>query len=245
LGLNPDGDFGQNTENAVKSWQTKNGLTPDGVIGDGSWGKLFPTKPSNIDLNKLKGHIPDNVIAQIPGVMEKFGVNTVLRLSHFLAQSAHESGNFKAVSENLNYDSNGLKKIFPSYFPGNLSDSYAHKPEMIASRVYGSRMGNGNEASKQGWTFRGRGYLQTTGYSNVKEFSDFIGEDCVSNPDLISTKYPLMSAAFFFKRNNLFSICDKGSSVDVVKELTKRINGGYLGLDDRIAKFNDIFKLLV
>ena len=97
-----------------------------------------------------------------------------MRLAHFLAQCGHESGGFKAVSENLNYSADGLKKIFGKYFPGNLAESYARNPEKIASKVYGGRMGNGDETTKEGWTFRGRGFLQVTGKQNYQILGDFL-----------------------------------------------------------------------
>jgi putative chitinase len=198
-----------------------------------------------MDLTKLKGHVPDTVIAQLPDTIAKFELNTPLRLAHFLAQAAHESGSFKAVTENLNYGAKGLRGIFGKYFPTDAKALlYERKPEKIANLVYGGRMGNGPEASGEGFKFRGRGYLQTTGKENYTKFSKFIGEDCVSNPDLIATKYPLASAAFFFESNKLWSICDKGSSTDVVTQLTKRINGGTIGLADRIKEFNKFYKLL-
>jgi putative chitinase len=149
------------------------------------------------------------------------------------------------VSENLNYSVNGLKKTFGKYFPGNLAESYVKQPEKIASRVYADRMDNGDEASKEGYKFRGRGYTQTTGKSNYKKFSDFIGEDCVANPDLVATKYPLASAGFFFESNKLWSICDKGADDVTVTTLTKRINGGTNGLKDRLEKFKKYHNLLV
>lgn len=111
-------------------------------------------------ITKLKGHIPDGVLTQLESVMNKFEINTPLRLAHFLSQAAHESGGFKFITENLNYSAAGLKTTFPKYFPGNLNEIYARKPEMIASKVYASRMGNGDEKSRDGWTFRGRGYIQ-------------------------------------------------------------------------------------
>lgn len=197
-----------------------------------------------MDITKLKGQIPDIVYDQIGLVIDKFEINTPLRLAHFLAQCSHESGSFKAVSENLNYSSDGLKKIFGKYFPGDLSTQYARNPEKIASRVYGSRMGNGDESTKEGYKFRGRGYIQLTGKSNYQLFSTSIGEDVTTNPDLLSTKYALASAAWFFKKNNLNSISDKGKSDIVVKELTKRINGGYNGLEDRILQTKKFTKLL-
>jgi putative chitinase len=255
LKLTSDGTFGPNTEKAVKEWQTKNGLGSDGIVGDVTWNKMFGgsvvteevriTPVVGLSIEKLKGKVPDSVLAQIPETAIKFNITTNLRLAHFLSQCAHESGGFKAVSENLNYSADGLKKTFGKYFPGNLSESYAKNPEKIAARVYGGRMGNGDESSKEGYKFRGRGYLQTTGKENYTRFTNFIGEDCVSNPDLVATKYPLSSAAFFFTSNKLWSICDKGADVDTITAVTKRVNGGILGLDDRIKEFNKIYHNLL
>jgi putative chitinase len=197
-----------------------------------------------ITIEKLKGHVPDTVYNQIADTASKFNITTNLRLSHFLAQCAHESGNFKAVNENLNYSKDGLVKIFPKYFPGNLAESYARNPEKIASRVYGSRMGNGDETTKEGYKFRGRGFIQLTGKNNYTNFTKFIGEDCVANPDLVSTKYPLASAAFFFESNKLWSICDKGADVETVTAVTKRVNGGTIGLNHRLQEFKKIYSLL-
>jgi putative chitinase len=197
-----------------------------------------------MDIQKLKGHIPDTVLAQIPSVMEKFKIDTPLELAHFLAQCGHESGNFKAVSENLNYSADGLKKIFPKYFPGNLNESYARKPEAIASRVYASRMGNGNEASKEGFRFRGRGYIQLTGKENYAAFDKFVEDDILANPDLVATKYPLLSAAWFFSKNKLNEIASKGADDATVTAVTKRVNGGTIGLADRIKHFKEFYALL-
>ena len=197
-----------------------------------------------MDIQKLKGHVPDSVLAQIPMVVTKFGMDTSLEMAHFLAQCAHESGNFKAVTENLNYSADGLKKIFPKYFPGNLNESYARKPEAIASRVYASRMGNGDEASKEGFKFRGRGYIQLTGKANYTEFDKFVEDDIVNNPDLVATKYPLLSAAWFFHKNNLNAISAKGADDATVTAVTKRVNGGTIGLPDRIKHFKHFYSLL-
>ena len=198
----------------------------------------------SLNLEKLKGHVPDSVIAQIPDTAAKFNITTPLRLAHFLAQCAHESGNFKAISENLNYSADGLKKIFPKYFPGTLSESYARNPEKIASRVYGGRMGNGDETTKEGFKFRGRGFIQLTGKQNYTNFTKFIGEDCVANPDLVSSKYPLASAAFFFNSNKLWEICDKGADDATVTAVTKRVNGGTIGLAQRISEFKKFYSYL-
>ena len=188
--------------------------------------------------NKLSTKVPLQVMDEMASTMEKFNINTPLRLAHFLAQCSHESGNFKLVKENLNYSAQGLRATFSKYFPTDaIARQYERQPQKIGNRVYADRMGNGNEASGDGFKFCGRGYIQLTGKSNYKEFSDFIGEDCVANPDLIATKYPLTSAGFFFNKNNLWVICDRGNTKEVVTSVTKRVNGGTHGLDDRIAKF--------
>ena len=256
LGLAADGDFGPGTEAKLKAWQTANGLTADGVAGPATLAKLgivesaapaaAPTAipASAFKLDKLKGHVPDAVIAQIPDTAAKFGITNVLRLAHFLSQCGHESGGFKAVNENLNYSADGLKKIFPKYFPGNISESYARNPEKIAAKVYGGRMGNGDEASKEGWKFRGRGYIQLTGKSNYTAFDKLVEEDIIANPDLVATKYPLSSAAFFFQSNGLWSICDKGADDATVTAVTKRVNGGTIGLADRLKHFKEYYSLL-
>ena len=185
------------------------------------------------------------IMGEVFSIVEKFNITNHLRLAHFLSQCAHESGNFKLLTENLNYSADGLLKIFPKYFKDKATaDAYARKPEKIGSRVYANRMGNGDEASGEGYKFRGRGYIQLTGKDNYKQFSDFIGDDVVANPDLVATKYPLTSAAFFFNKNGLWTICDKGDTTDVVTLVTKRVNGGTHGLDDRISKFNTFNTLL-
>ena len=257
LGLVADGNFGPGTEKAIKEWQTKNGLTADGIIGPASLEKLglkiavatikedvLIPKSGPIDLGKLKGHIPEAVIVQIPTVMEKFQINTPLRLAHFLAQCGHESGGFKATQENLNYSADGLKKIFPKYFPGNLAESYARNPEKIASKVYGGRMGNGKEETKEGYKFRGRGYIQLTGKENYTSFAKSIGEDTVANPDLVATKYALASAGWFFSKNGLNAIADRGADDATITAVTKRVNGGTIGLPDRIKHFKEYYHLL-
>ena len=251
LGLPINGTFDVSVDKALKAWQKTNGLKDDGLAGPVTLKKMgillesdlaVPSSP--FKLEKLKGHVPDSVIAQIPDNAAKFGITNVLRLAHFLAQCGHESGGFKAVSENLNYSADGLKKIFGKYFPGNLNESYARQPEKIASRVYGSRMGNGDEASKEGWKFRGRGYIQLTGKSNYESFDKIVEDDIISNPDLVATKFPLMSAAFFFNKNGLWSICDKGATDDIVKKVTLRVNGGQIGILDRIKHFKEYYNLL-
>jgi putative chitinase len=162
---------------------------------------------------------------------------TPVRAAHFFAQTAHETGGFKAFSENLNYSAQGLQGIFGKYFPGNLEESYARQPEKIANRVYADRMGNGNEASGDGWKYRGRGALQLTGKANYQAFADYLkNPEVLSNPDLVATTYAFESAMFFFDKNKLWSICDQGVNDAAILALTKRINGGTHGLEDRNAK---------
>lgn len=196
-----------------------------------------------MDIEKLRGKVPDSVLDQIPDTISKFEINTPLRLAHFLAQCAHESGGFKITSENLNYSAEGLKKTFPKYFPETLSESYARKPEKIASRVYGGRMGNGDESTKEGYKFRGRGYIQLTGKNNYIAFGKIIKEDLVSSPDLVATTYPLLSAAWFFSKNCLKK-CDAGETDAIITSVTKCVNGGTIGLDDRIKYFKKYYDLL-
>ena len=265
LGVDPIGNFGPATEAAVKAWQAKNGLVADGIVGDGTWSKLMgtptplapapaaapagplgnPTAPGSLKLDKLKGHIPDAVIAQIPDTAAKFGINTPLRLAHFLAQCGHESGGFRAVQENLNYSAKGLNGIFKKYFPTEAAAAaYARNPAKIAAKVYGGRMGNGPEATGEGYKFRGRGYIQLTGKDNYKAFGTAIGEDMTANPDKVATHYPLLSAAWFFSKNGLHKIADEGSTDLVVTKITKRVNGGTIGLPDRIKHFKEYYSLL-
>ena len=198
-----------------------------------------------MNLDKLKGHIPDSVISQIPDTMQKFELNTPLRLAHFSAQCGHESGGFKATSENLNYGAKGLLSIFKKYFPTEAkAKEYERKPEKIANLVYGGRMGNGPEASGEGFKFRGRGYIQLTGKDNYKAFDAVVPEDILAAPDLVASKYPLLSAAWFFHKNGLHKIADGGATDAVVTSVTKRVNGGTIGLADRIKHFKEYHNLL-
>ena len=270
LGVDAIGKFGPKTEAALIAWQKANGLQADGIAGPFTLSKLgiealpqtAPAPPaavvaaqapaveipsnSGFKLHNLKGHIPDAVIAQIPDTAARFGITTPLRLAHFLAQCGHESGGFKAVRENLNYSAKGLMGIFKKYFPNaKIALQYERKPEKIASLVYGNRMGNGPESSMDGFTYRGRGYIQLTGKSNYSLFDKTVPENIVADPDLVATKYPLASAAFFFNNNKLWAICDRGADVATVTAVTKRVNGGTIGLPDRIKHFNEYYKLLV
>ncbi len=198
-----------------------------------------------LKLEKLKGHIPDAVIAQIPDTAKRFEINTPLRLAHFLAQCGHESGGFKATQENLNYSANGLRGIFSKYFKeAGLAESYQRNPQKIASRVYGGRMGNGPESTGDGYKFRGRGYIQLTGKDNYTAFGKAIGVDILANPDLVATKYPLLSAAWYWNSRKLNAVADQGATDAVVTKATKLVNGGTIGLADRIKHFKEFHHLL-
>ena len=261
LGVDPIGKFGPKTEAAVKAWQSANGLTADGIVGDGTWGKLFTestvsaptviTEPApvanvgGLKLEKLKGHIPDAVIKQIPDTAAKFQINTPLRLAHFLAQCGHESGGFRLTKENLNYSAKGLAGTFKKYFPTEAAAKpYERQPVKIANKVYGGRMGNGPESSGDGSKFCGRGYIQLTGKDNYTAFGKSINEDMTVNPDKVASDYALLSAAWFFNKNGLHKMADEGASDTVVTKITKRVNGGTIGLADRIKHFKEYYSLL-
>lgn len=195
---------------SLKNLQEKIGVTADGAFGPNTMKKAM-------EFYKL----------------------TPVRAAHFFAQTAHESGNFKAFSENLNYSADGLNKIFPKYFrnAGRDANAFARNPEKIANVVYASRMGNGDIASGDGWKFRGRGALQLTGKSNYEAFAKYLGNnEVMENPDLVATKYAFESAMFFFDKNKLWSICDQGINDAAILALTRRINGGTHGLADRNQK---------
>lgn len=167
--------------------------------------------------------------------MREFNISNPFRLAHFLAQTAHESGNFKHVRENLNYSADALLRVFPKYFTKDTATIHARKPEQIANIVYANRMGN--NLPGDGWKYRGRGFCMLTGKSNYKAFSDFIKDTTIMiNPDLVATKYPLTSAAWFFEKRGLWKICDEGFGDNVVLRVSRIINGGTIGLADRRSK---------
>jgi len=259
LHLDPVGNFGPKTEEAVKIWQAAHGLTADGIVGDKTWAMIMGeeqhpqvqqqavvvSNSTGLKLEKLKGHIPDAVIAMIPAVAQKFQIDSALRLAHFLAQCGHESGGFRLTKENLNYSAKGLMGIFKKYFPTEaLANQYARQPEKIANKVYGGRMGNGPESSGDGAKFCGRGYIQLTGKDNYTAFGKSIGEDMTANPDKVASTYALLSAAWFFTKNGLHKMADGGATDQVVTSITKRVNGGTIGLADRIKHFKEYYHLL-
>jgi putative chitinase len=207
---------------------------------------------SNV-LALFKGCIANKIVYQLPSIA---AITNPLRLAHFLAQCAHESGHFNRTIENLNYsDVNRIVKIFRHdcdldhdrvIEPHEIeaAKKYVKNPQALANFVYANQNGNGDEASGDGYTFRGRGYIQLTGKSNYARFGEFVGADTVSNPDLVASQYPLASAGFYFDLNDIWSVCDRGSSGDVITAVTKKVNGGKNGLPERTKLFNDYYALL-
>jgi putative chitinase len=168
---------------------------------------------------KLITTLPKQVLDELPSVIDTFKINNPLVLAHFLAQCAQ-----------------GLLKTFPRYFSKDTAEIAARKPELIANIVYSNRGGNGDRQSGHGWLYRGRGYLQLTLRDNYKSFGEYIGDDLLKNPDQVATKYPLLSAAWFFEVKVLWNLAARDASDETIKHLTRRINGGFNGLADRISK---------
>lgn len=192
----------------------------------------------------LKNHAKEANIAKyadlLAELMPKYEIDTPLRQRHFLAQLLHESGGLSAVRENLNYSAEGLLKTFPKYFPTTaLAVQYARQPELIANQVYANRIGNGTVASGDGWRFIGRGLIQTTGRSNYTKTSQALfGDDrLLTQPHLLEEpRYAVESACYFWKANNLNTLADKND----IEGVTRRINGGFNGLNERRIYFNTI-----
>jgi putative chitinase len=190
--------------------------------------------------NKHVNEWYDAMVIQLP----QFLVITPERVAAFVAQCAHESADFTVLSENLNYSADGLMKLFSKYFPNGAKD-FHRQPQKIANRIYANRMGNGPEESGEGYKFRGRGPIQLTGKSNYQKFaSDFFEdpETVINDPDLVTDDVPtsLYSALWFWNKNNLNKYADAGD----IKGMTKVINGGYIGLEDRIKHYNHAIDVL-
>ena len=190
---------------------------------------------------QLKEMIPKNPYVDqwfhaLSEILPEYDINTPQRVAAFLAQCAHESGGFIFLKENLNYKAASLRKVFPKYFPDDaIAAQYANKPEKIANRVYANRMGNGDEASGDGWKYCGRGLIQLTGKDNYTFFAASIDVDIAEATEYLETfEGAVQSACFFWDQNNLNQWADKGD----ILTLTKRINGGTIGLDDRIKHYN-------
>lgn len=197
-----------------------------------------------MNLTKLKGKIPQSVLDELPIIMGKYKIDTPKRMAHFLGNCHHESGGFKRVEENLNYTSpERIVQIFKSDFDRNkdrIIDTtelekakvLAGKPKELANFVYQLQNGNGNEASGDGWNFRGRAYIQLTGRANYKAFSEAVGDDCVKYPDLVAFKYALSASAWFFSKG--VTKCDAGVDYATCEIVCRFVNGGTHGLDKRI-----------
>lgn len=204
-----------------------------------------------ITVQQFKELFPKNVNAQewvdaMNDILPDFEINTPKRVAAFLAQCGHESGGFMTLKENLNYSADGLRNIFGKYFPDvNSAQSYARQPERIANKVYANRMGNGPESSGDGWKYRGRGPIQLTGKDNYRAFATDYFEDpetLLNDPDLLIDHIPtsLLAAVWFWQKNKLNDQADSGD----IKLMTKKINGGYIGLEDRIKHYNHALHVL-
>lgn len=171
----------------------------------------------------------------------KFEINTPERVAGFLAQIGHESGGFRFTSENLNYRAEALTRVWPSRFPPGIAESYAMQPEKIANRAYADRMGNGDEASGDGWKYRGRGLIQLTGADNYASFSLDADNEALSDPDSVAEpELAALSAGWFWKKNGLNALADNRDIVG----MTRRINGGTNGLDDRQMRYSRLISVL-
>lgn len=188
----------------------------------------------------LQESLPPLVFEQLTDCITKFNINNRLRLAHFLGQCAHESRGFTRYYENLNYDMSRLIAVFPKYFQGVDMDKYIGSPQAIANRVYADRMGNGDESSGDGYRYRGRGFIQLTGKNNYAAFDKVVPDNILMNPDLVAIKYPLLSAAWFWDHvgANVPAGQDDGTSV------TKKINGGTNGLEDRLKRTSYFYRLI-
>ena len=186
-------------------------------------------------LQKKIGVTADGVFGKntLKAARDYFGLSD-LEAAHFFGQCSHETGGFRLFSENLNYSADALMRVFPKYFNKVSAVQYARLPERIANRVYANRMGNGDEASGDGHRYRGRGALQLTGKSNYKDFADWLGKSI--DPGAVADEYAFDSAKYYFDRNRLWSVCNEGVGDTVIAVLTRKINGGIHGLDDRKAK---------
>jgi putative chitinase len=202
---------------ALKMLQAKCGVTPDGAFGPNTARAIA----AHYKLDPKRG-------------------------AHLLGQAAHESMNFLVSEENLNYRASTMCRVWPSRFASEAeAEPYAMNAEKLANKVYSGRMGNGPESSGDGWKYAGKGFIQLTGKDNTRAFAEHIGRDgLVDDPSPIADELAMDSAIFFFEKNGLFSIADEGVTDDVIKRITKRVNGGYHGLDDRMDKTKKIYQWL-
>lgn len=197
-----------------------------------------------MDIDKLLGVIPTKVVHELPAVIEKYDINTPLRLAHFLAQCAHESAGFTKVYEDLRYKPQRIMQVWPKRFPDLLSTKgYAFNPEALANKAYAGVCGNGTEKSGDGWKYRGRGYMMLTLKCNYQAFATYAKlPSILVNPDLVATEYPLQSAAWFW---SVYKKLNALADANNLNSITLKVNGGYHGLDLRRGWFNKIYPLLV
>lgn len=202
--------------------------------------KFILSKTQLAELLKGNPHI-DEWYAAMEVMLPKYNINTSQRVAAFISQCAHESANFTVLEENLNYSAEALRRVFPKYFRDRDPSAYARKPEAIANVVYSSRMGNRSEKSGDGWAFRGRGVIQLTGANNYTAFSKYIDKSVESTVKYLGTKQgALESACWFWETNGINAAADTGD----VKRVTKIINGGYNGLEDRQKHYNHAIQVL-
>jgi putative chitinase len=174
-------------------------------------------------------------------ILPDYEIDSVKRVAAFIAQCAHESAEFTALQENLNYRAEALSKIWPKRFPPAIAAQYARRPEAIANRAYADRMGNGPESSGDGWNYRGRGLIQLTGRANYQQFADSVGATIEQIPAYLETfQGAVQSACWFWETNNLNTLADQGD----IRAMTRRINGGFLGLEDRIRHYHHALEVL-
>jgi putative chitinase len=200
----------------------------------------------NFTTTKLAACLPGNQYIEhwheaLSKILPDYDINTPERVGAFLAQTAHESGGYKALKENLNYRAETLSKVWPKYFPPGIAEQYAHNQEAIANRAYANRMGNGDEASGDGFRYCGRGLIQLTGKSNYSAFANSIDTPVEEIPDFLATfEGAIQSACWFWETNNLNQYADSGD----ILTMTKKINGGTLGLQERQQHYHHFMQVL-
>ncbi|MEQ9262773.1 MAG: peptidoglycan-binding protein [Owenweeksia sp.] len=249
--INPDGKYGPGTQTAVMTFQRDKDLQADGVAGPATW-KALQTKQTQdkktegfinlpLTLTLLKTIMPQGRESRLamfcPALnrqLPDYQITSPLRQAHFLAQIAHESAQLNTTIENLNYSAKALRSVFGKYFPSDeMANAYARQPEKIGSRIYADRMGNGNETSTEGWKFRGRGLIQLTGKDNYRRFGQATGSDYIQNPEPVDTDADIavQAACWYWNIHKLNHYAD----ADDIRSITRKINGGYNGMDDREA----------
>ncbi len=259
LGLVEDGSFGPKTEMAVREYQRKNNLPIDGIVTELLASMLGinivllinPTYQLTVGSLKLVSGMNNitllsEITKELNLTLIKYKIDTPLRVAHFISQILHESGNFTITKENMNYSTKRLLEIFGKYFPNaTIAEQYARQPEKIANKVYGNRMGNGPISTNDGYNYRGRGYIQCTGLDSYKALSTDLGVDFITHPELLETvKYACLSAGWEWDKSRLNLLADKGNTDEIITNITKKINGGYNGLEDRINKFRLCEKII-